>query len=145
MTPTLELDMDETALAAKLADKVLDRPWADPDEDIAVLARQFLRAREEIGRLKAQVNILSGMWESSEKECDELRAQLSALEASAVTVDGRLRDALQPTLSCWRERRFRTASTIDIIVRKDAKEYRYEGDFLKDVARVLLPDTGGGA
>lgn len=34
--------------ARELANKVLDRPNADPDDDLAVLARQFLRAIEPI-------------------------------------------------------------------------------------------------
>ena len=32
-----------------LANEMLDRPWADPDDDLAVLARQFLRALERLG------------------------------------------------------------------------------------------------
>lgn len=36
----------EKGHALILADKVLDRPSADPDDDLAVLARQFLRMRE---------------------------------------------------------------------------------------------------
>ena len=41
--------MDEFVEAYKLADRILDRPNADPDGDIAVLARQFQRAVEKIG------------------------------------------------------------------------------------------------
>lgn len=37
--------------ALLLAGRVLERPNADPDEDIAVLARQLNRAQEEIDRL----------------------------------------------------------------------------------------------
>lgn len=51
--------------------------------------------------------------------------------------------ALNPEHKRWSERRFFAASTIDIIVRKDGKEYRYEGDFLKDVARELVPRYQG--
>lgn len=36
----------EIELAVRLADKVLDRPYADPDDDLAMLARQFLRTLE---------------------------------------------------------------------------------------------------
>ena len=32
--------------AIKLANRVLERPYADPDDDLAVLARQFLRCTE---------------------------------------------------------------------------------------------------
>jgi hypothetical protein len=52
-----------------------------------------------------------------------------------------LLEALNPNHSRWKERRLRAAHEIDIIVRKDGREYRYEGDFLKDVARALLPVT----
>lgn len=51
--------------------------------------------------------------------------------------------ALDPEHKRWSERRFFAAHTIDIIVRKDGKEYRYEGDFLKDVARALAPRYAG--
>lgn len=36
--------------AIKLAHKVLDRPSGDPDDDLAVLARQFLRSVEREAR-----------------------------------------------------------------------------------------------
>ena len=48
---------------------------------------------------------------------------------------------LNPAHSRWQEQRFRSASSIDIIVRKDGREYRYEGDFLKEIARALVPTT----
>lgn len=37
--------------AVRLADRVLDRPNADPDDDLAVLARQLLRANEALQRI----------------------------------------------------------------------------------------------
>ena len=40
---------NEMQRAIALADRVLDRPDADPDDDLAVLARQFLRAMERLG------------------------------------------------------------------------------------------------
>jgi hypothetical protein len=52
--------MSETEDAIKLADKILDRPYGDPDE-LAMLSRQFLRGRKvlaakvaEIARLEAE-------------------------------------------------------------------------------------------
>jgi hypothetical protein len=42
--------MSEVKFAENVAGIVLDRPYADPDSDLSVLARQFLRAREEIAR-----------------------------------------------------------------------------------------------
>jgi hypothetical protein len=41
--------MTEKDEAILLANKVLDRPYGDPDDDLAVLARQFLRALERLG------------------------------------------------------------------------------------------------
>jgi hypothetical protein len=38
--------LTETERAARIAHKVLDRPGGDPDDTLAMLARQFLRARE---------------------------------------------------------------------------------------------------
>lgn len=54
-------------------------------------------------------------------------------------MDRALMEALNPAHDRWRHRAFRAAHTIDIIVRKDGHAYRYEGDFLKDVSRVLVP------
>jgi hypothetical protein len=44
--PSKELD---EAIAA--ANRQLDEPFADPDDDIRTVARQFLRSRETIERL----------------------------------------------------------------------------------------------
>ena len=41
--------MSEKEDAIILANKVLDRINADPDDDLAVLARQLLRALERLG------------------------------------------------------------------------------------------------
>ncbi len=40
--------MDELTHAYLLADKVLDRPNADPDDDMAMLARQLMRTLEKL-------------------------------------------------------------------------------------------------
>lgn len=42
--------MTEKQEAVVLANRVLDRPSADSDDDLAILARQFLRLRELVGR-----------------------------------------------------------------------------------------------
>lgn len=39
-------ETEEYKLAIKLADRLLDEPYADPDDDLRTLARQFLRAVE---------------------------------------------------------------------------------------------------
>lgn len=46
--------MDEREHAVRLANHVLDRVNADPDDDLAVLARQFLRAREALQQIADQ-------------------------------------------------------------------------------------------
>lgn len=45
--------MSEFDTALQVANSVLDRPYADPDDDLAILARQLLRAREREARLVA--------------------------------------------------------------------------------------------
>jgi hypothetical protein len=56
-------------------------------------------------------------------------------------MDKALLEALNPEHERWRRQNFRSARTIDIVCRKDGREYRYEGDFLKDIARALVPTT----
>lgn len=41
--------------ALKLAERVLDRPFADPDDDQAVLARQLIRKSEALTILKTRL------------------------------------------------------------------------------------------
>ena len=43
---------EEKQRAIVIANAVLDRPNADPDDDLAVLARQFLRALERLGDIR---------------------------------------------------------------------------------------------
>ena len=42
--------MPELDDAIRLANTVLDQPSRDPDDDLSMLARQFLRAREAVER-----------------------------------------------------------------------------------------------
>jgi hypothetical protein len=44
--------MTELEEAIALANKILDRNYADPDDDLAILSRQFLRAREAVAELE---------------------------------------------------------------------------------------------
>lgn len=49
-------DIDaELDAAIKLANKVLDTPNRDPDDDLSVMSRQFLRARERIEYLEPKI------------------------------------------------------------------------------------------
>lgn len=43
-------ELDETIA---LANVVLDKRWPDPDDDLRMLARQFLRAQERIAQLES--------------------------------------------------------------------------------------------
>lgn len=47
--------MNEKESALLLADRVLDRPNADPDDDLAILARQLNRATERELLLRAAI------------------------------------------------------------------------------------------
>jgi hypothetical protein len=44
---------DEKVHAEKLANKILDTPYRDPDDDMSCLSRQFLRALEREASLRA--------------------------------------------------------------------------------------------
>lgn len=47
--------MNEREEAIRLANKILDRPYDDPDDDLAILSRQLLRSQEVIEKLKADL------------------------------------------------------------------------------------------
>ena len=48
--------MNEYEQAIQLANRVLDKPYIDPDGDICLLARQFLRAVERLQNHPALLN-----------------------------------------------------------------------------------------
>lgn len=50
--------ISERGRALILAAAILDRPNADPDDDLAILARQLTRAQEEIDKLNGKVKHL---------------------------------------------------------------------------------------
>lgn len=52
---------DERTEAVALADRLLDVPYADPDDDLRILARQLLRRHEEIERLRAALERIVSM------------------------------------------------------------------------------------
>jgi hypothetical protein len=52
ITPSPQQSSPEFREAVQIANKVLDRPYADPDDDTAVLARQFLRLAERVEDLE---------------------------------------------------------------------------------------------
>ena len=53
--------MTEKEEAIKLANKILDRISADPDDDLAMLSRQFLRALEALTESQRRVAELSAI------------------------------------------------------------------------------------
>ena len=66
---------DERREALVLADAILDRPNADPDDDLAVLARHLLRAQESIDALSAKLAAGPAMPEvPSEAVCSAIEA-----------------------------------------------------------------------
>lgn len=80
--------MTETEEAIALANRVLDRVNADPDDDMAILARQFLRAHEGVEHggkirnwLRAQAN--------AEKEPKAKAAFIEAHNAALAIIEGR--------------------------------------------------------
>lgn len=61
--------MSEYQQAAVLANRVLDRPHADPDDDLAVLARNLLRTRETLEKAHEHVCSLlcPSVWKTGER------------------------------------------------------------------------------
>src|SRR5437870_182814 len=51
--------MGERADTDKLAERLLDEPNADPDDDLRMLSRQLLRRREKIERLEKRLAEIS--------------------------------------------------------------------------------------
>jgi hypothetical protein len=51
--------MDEAQETRVLANRILDRPYADPDDDLAMLSRQLLRADEKLGIMRSALEELA--------------------------------------------------------------------------------------
>lgn len=61
LTPTEErIVFDEKKAALKIANYILDIPYADPDGDYAVLARQFIRLEERMRRETNNMSVICG-------------------------------------------------------------------------------------
>ena len=54
------LTTDERSQADVLANRLLDEPNCDPDDDLRVLARQLLRRQEEVERLHLELAFIGG-------------------------------------------------------------------------------------
>lgn len=61
----------EPTFARMLANKILDRPYGDPDDDLAVLSRQLLRADEKIAGLEATISV----YPKTTKEVDAMEQE----------------------------------------------------------------------
>ena len=68
--------MDERVEAIELANRLLDQPYADPDDDLRVLSRQLLRRHEEIKRLCEDLDRQSDMIQGQDGEIHALRTEL---------------------------------------------------------------------
>lgn len=72
-----------------IANQVLERPFADPDDDESILARQFLRANEARGAFKNFHRLLCERFGYGHDEKDWLRDQLSLIEHIAARSRGK--------------------------------------------------------
>lgn len=70
--PALAIANSELAEALKLADKLLDVPLADPDDDIRVLSRQLLRQQERVVQLKAALRDIAAGWTKEAMEMQKV-------------------------------------------------------------------------
>jgi hypothetical protein len=62
--PTLA--MSEKEQAVKMANRALDVPWSDPDDDLRTISRQFLRAierEEKVAHFHARAKALADKWD----------------------------------------------------------------------------------
>lgn len=75
--------MTEGEQAIALANKVLDRIHADPDDDLAVLARQFLRSQETIAK---NVHV-PGMWRCAKCQFVLVQSNLNATDGTITARD----------------------------------------------------------
>ena len=66
--------------AIALANRVLERPNADPDDDMAILARQFLRSEERCERVPELERELEKRTERVERDGGRLKRLTAALE-----------------------------------------------------------------
>ena len=56
--------MDEHAKALELANKLLDQPWCDPDDDVRLLCRQLIHQSERVGSVKVVLaDVLDSLWD----------------------------------------------------------------------------------
>lgn len=73
--------MSEYEDTVRLAESILERPWADPDDDLAMLSRQFLRLREykAMGEELAAARLVVSYTRMLVKALDEWRPATSKI------------------------------------------------------------------
>ena len=84
--------MSERTDADKLANKLLDEPYADPDDDLRMLSRQLLRRREVIERLE------KSLVEQQDPTHDLIEANHDTILQMHEEAVRRLREILDPVL-----------------------------------------------
>lgn len=78
-------EVNEAEQALAIAERVLDRPHADPDDDMAILARQTKRAaelRKENAELRERVTVYGNMVDwlcKQQRSIAEIDARLKEL------------------------------------------------------------------
>lgn len=77
---------NETADALALANKILSRIAADPDDDLAVLARQFERAHEHNTQLQMTGTEQVSQYRQLQRKYDEIVAVLIAAKVPVRTI-----------------------------------------------------------
>jgi hypothetical protein len=80
-------NMAEHALARRLAQHILDRPRGDPDDDLAILSRQLLRADEVIQDLRLRGGSVTAHRDTYQRRAEAvapLLKQVLALETRSL-------------------------------------------------------------
>lgn len=98
------MTLNEQERALRLADQILDRPSGDPDDDLAVLARQLKRRTEQVIALSNVVK------EIIEIDCDygldisdQERKKLLAATAEQIEANAIAAQELRAQLRTYRE------------------------------------------
>lgn len=76
--------MSERDDAKQLANAILDRHSADPDDDLAVLARNFLRSEERVDKLHGELRHLRELHAFDGTVIGQLREEYLALQSNGI-------------------------------------------------------------
>lgn len=100
---TMGTTMTEFQETKLLAEKILDRPYADPDDDLAMLARQFLRQVETVKRQEKALQAVD--WQG--------KAELDLIEANRDEILRKHEEAVQRVRGCLK--RSNTALALQVL------------------------------